>query len=347
MARAGSLPAQRTRRVRAASDRRRPMNLIHVSKSPARAKLRTAGVLLAGLLALPALAASSKGCEGGGFTVLGHAAPFDASIAAANVPASFLVQGRYVQFEIDAATFAIRNFVFLPTANPLDMTGGVATPVFASKTPDHRGLRLTGAVDLALDEEVLEIGRIGQGLSMKIQAKDCAQGGIFQMEPERGDGTATRIVHVLAPAGANALLRPFYFDNPNFRAREGDIVPFKDTTIAVPTRINIANGVSRRFVARDSAQVATRVDDPNCAKTFFSRVRGPETLQHCGDRSIWDVASGGRMGFVTGEDAVEVAPSPTVCTHQCQARNRVRGQSTVLGFPFPVPAASRLPFAQP
>jgi hypothetical protein len=186
---------------------------------------------------------------------------------------------------------------------------------------------------------------MGPGLSMKIQAKDCAQGGVFQMEPERADGTRTRIVHTLANASQG--LAPFYFDNPRFRAREGDIVPYKDTTIAVPTRINIANDFSPRFVARDSAQVADRVPDPACSKVFVSRVRGPETIQHCGNRSIWDVASGGRMGFVSGEDSVEVAPPPTVCTHKCRAQNRVRGRSVVLGFPFPVPEASRLPFPQP
>jgi hypothetical protein len=48
------------------------------------------------------------------------------------------------------------------------------------------------------------------------------------------------------------------------------------------------------------------------------------------------------MGFVTGEDAVEVANPPTTCTHQCQAQNQVRGRLVVLGFPFPVPAGSRL-----
>ena len=58
--------------------------------------------------------------------------------------------------------------------------------------------------------------------------------------------------------------------------------------------------------------------------------------------SVWDVASGGRMGFVTGEDAIEVANPPTDCTHQCQAQNQVRGRLAVLGFPFPVPAGSRL-----
>jgi hypothetical protein len=63
---------------------------------------------------------------------------------------------------------------------------------------------------------------------------------------------------------------------------------------------------------------------------------------HCGRISQWDVASGGRMGWVTGEDSLEVAPPSTNCVQNCQARNRVRGRAVVLGFPFPVPAASRL-----
>jgi hypothetical protein len=58
--------------------------------------------------------------------------------------------------------------------------------------------------------------------------------------------------------------------------------------------------------------------------------------------SVWDVASGGRLGFVTGEDSTEVANPPTVCTSKCQAQNRVRGRLVVLGHPFPVPAESRL-----
>ncbi len=47
------------------------------------------------------------------------------------------------------------------------------------------------------------------------------------------------------------------------------------------------------------------------------------------------------MGGVTGEDAIEVAPPATTCTQNCQAQNQVRGQAENLGFPFPVPAASR------
>lgn len=302
---------------------------------------RCTSLLLAAMLALPAVAATSAGCDGGGFTVLGHSGAFDDDVPAASVPARFSVVGKYLRFDVVAATFAVENYQFLPTTNPLDMTGGMVTPVFASKTPNHRGLVLNSSIALTLDEEVLEMQRLGPGLSMKIQAKDCATGGVFQMEPERGDGTATVITHTLANLTGSAL-QPFYFDNPNFRAREGDVVPFKDTTVTVSTRINIANDFSPRFVARDSPQVADRIPQPNCPNVFPRRAGGTVTVEHCGGSSIWSVASGGRMGFVTGEDAIEVAPPATECVTKCQAQNRVRGQSVKLGFPFPVPDASRL-----
>jgi hypothetical protein len=35
-------------------------------------------------------------------------------------------------------------------------------------------------------------------------------------------------------------------------------------------------------------------------------------------------------------------PAATACDHQCGAQNQVKGEAVVLGFPFPVPAASRL-----
>ena len=73
----------------------------------------------------------------------------------------------------------------------------------------------------------------------------------------------------------------------------------------------------------------------------FAAVAG-DTADHCGGVSVWDVSSGGRLGFVTGEDATEVANPPTTCTSNCQAQNQVRGRLAVLGFPSPVPAASRL-----
>lgn len=308
---------------------------------------RSAGWLAAGLALLLTLggtfgapaarAASSSGCEGGGFTVLGRTSAQDTTIPAGELGSSFLVRGTYVEFTVVSASFGLENYTLTGAPNPLDITGGVRTVVFASKTPDHRGLALTGAMTLQSDGPDLVIQRAGPGLSMKIQAKDCANGGIFQMEPQRADGTRTRITHTLASG-------VFYFDNPNFRAREGDVLPYKDTTATVTNRINFANDVSPLFVGRDSPQVATRVDEPGCTNVFPNRpeIGGSDTVQHCGGRSIWDVASGGRMGQVMGEDATEVSPPATTCTENCQARNRVRGRAVVLGFPFPVPAASRL-----
>lgn len=326
------------------------MNLRHPAPvpclDPSMARRRTAVrgsgfALLASLLlsgfAGQASAASSDGCEGGGFTVLGLRAPQERTIAATALGAGdvITVRGKYVQFDIDKATFGILRYTFTGAPNPLDMTGGMRTPVFESKLPDHRGLVLNGAVELALDGEGLAILREGPGLTMKVQAKDCANGGLFQMEPERADQTRTMFTHVLAPEA-------FYFDNGNFRQREGDAVPYKDTTVLVPSRVNFGNGWSRKFVGRDSPQVADRLDEPGCVNLIRSRSGALETVQHCGRVSRWMVASGGRMGQVMGEDAVEVAPPSTVCVKKCQARNRTRGRSVVLGFPFPVPIDQRL-----
>ena len=209
------------------------------------------------------------------------------------------------------------------------------------------GLTLSSGISAQLEAEELNITRTGAGLSKKIQAKDCAQGGIFQMEPERSDQTRTRIVHTLARS-ATPGPTPFYFDNPRFRARIGQFLGSGCTSVTTGPpgqfcvegrdRVNIANGLSANFVARDSAQVSERVDQPKCNT---ARPIKP-SVQHCASQSIWDVASGGRMGFVTGEDSVELANPPTECVSKCQAQNQVRGRLTVLGFPFPVPAGSRL-----
>lgn len=305
----------------------------------------------------PAQAASSDGCAGGGYSLVAggrtvaSAGPtgFNGKVSAAALGSEFLVQGTYNQFRVRSRDFAVLDYAFTGAANDVDITGGRFTPVFASKVPDHRTLFLTGDVTARLDQEVLRLERSGTGLSMKLQAKDCAQGGIFQMEPVRGDGTTTRVTHTLAQPSptADRRLFPFYFDNPFFRARIGQLLgsgcaavnpvpgPF---CVRVAARVNIANDLSPAFVARDSAQVATRVPQPLCnTATPLS-----PSAQHCGAVSIWNVASGGRMGFVTGEDAVEVANPPTVCVVDCQAQNQVQGRLAVLGHPFLVPAGSRL-----
>ena len=119
------------------------------------------------------------------------------------------------------------------------------------------------------------------------------------------------------------------------------MVPFKTGTVTVASRINFANDFSPNFVGRDSPQVATRVAQ-GCPNQIQKRDDTFVTVDHCGGVSLWRVASGGRMGQVMGEDATEVAPPSTNCVQKCQAQDQVRGQAVVLGFPFPVPDASRL-----
>lgn len=320
-----------------------------------------AGVTLVPLLvstaAAPAQAASSKGCTGGGYELVNlttgavvasaRTGEVDRTIPSAALGSRFQVRGRYNTFTVRASDFALFDYAFTGAPNELDITGGRRTPVWQSKIPNHRGLTLTSGVTVDLDEEDLVIGRTGTGLSMKIQSKDCAQGGIFQMEPERGDRGTTRIVHTLATSGTPGLT-PFFFDNPRFRARVGQFLGSGCTSVTtgppsrfcvqVSTRTNIGNDASPKFVARDSAQVAERVDQPACNTARPVR----PSVEHCGGQSVWDVASGGRMGFVTGEDSVEVANPPTDCVEDCQAQNQVRGRLVVLGHPFPVPAGSRL-----
>jgi hypothetical protein len=297
-------------------------------------------------LYIPAQAASSAGCDGGGFAITGLASAATVApnsvggdvattIAADSLGPRFLVSGRYVEFTVVSGTFGVENWTLTGAPNPLDITGERRAMVMASKTPDHQGLTLTSGVDVQITGPDLVISRTGPGLTMKIQAKDCANGGIFQIEPGRADGATTRFTHTLAEG-------VFYFDNPNFRAREGEVLPFKSGTTTVRTRINFANDLSPKFVGTDSPQVATRVPQPQCSNAFVSRVRGPEVVQQCGGVTQWDVASGGRMGQVMGEDSVEVAPPAKSCVSNCTAQNRVRDQAVVLGFPFPVPADSRL-----
>src|SRR3954467_3862534 len=318
-----------------------------------------AALMLSPMLTSPfagsAQAAKSDGCLGGGFSLVNKttnavvaSGTVDTSIPAADFGTDrFAVKGLYNEFDVGLADFAVFDYAFTGAPNPLDMTGGVRTPVWASKQPDHRGLVLTSPISVTAGDGDLVISRSGTGgLTMKIQAKDCAAGGNFQMEVQRGDGTRTRITHTLVQN--NGALTPFYFDNPNFRAHVGEFLGSDCTSITtgppsklcakVTTRANIAHDVPKNSVLRDSSPVAQRISQSDCnTATPVS-----PSVAHCGSVSVWDVASGGRLGFVTGEDATEVANPPTVCTTQCQAQNQVKGRLANLGAPFPVPAGSRL-----
>jgi hypothetical protein len=278
------------------------------------------------LFSCPAHAKGGDACTGGGFSItkagVALSGAITTTIAASDLSAPFHVQGKYVEFDVNPGNFAVLNYTLTGAANPLDITGGLRTVIFASKTPDLRGATLAGNASVQLGAGNLVLQRSGPGVSMTIQVNDCTQGGIFQMEPERADGTATTITHVLAHG-------VFYFDNPNFR----NPPPLPLCTngnfnsgcypVKVTPRINFANDASPSFVGRDSPQVATR-------------------LAQFGNVSVWSVGSGGRMGGVLGGDAVEVAPPAAPCTQQCTAQDRGRGRFPILGFPFPVPQSSRL-----
>lgn len=236
--------------------------------------------------ASPAFAADSAGCAGGGFRVVGFSpartvtSAGTTNIAAGNVASSFQVIGKYVEFTVVTNNFGVENYVFTGATSPNDLTGGRRTVVWASRTPDLRGATLNSGVAITIGSGEIELTRTGPGVSMKITALDCASGGIFQAEPERADGQTTRFTHKVAGG-------MFYF--------EGDTLPYKDTTVVVPSRINIANDVSNRMIARDSPQVAPRVNSTSCLNQIQNCDGTFVTVQRGGQGSIWDVSSGGRM----------------------------------------------------
>jgi hypothetical protein len=298
------------------------------------ASYRKAGRVLM-LLALAALgiictagetrAASSRFCEGGRWVLTQQGN-------------TLLVRGTHVRFDVDLTTGAVRNWTLTGAANPGRLVER-PTVIFAEKTPLH-GAVLTRTDRLRNDRGDLVLIRTNGRVEVKIQAKDCSQGGVFQMEIEREDGRPTRVRHALAPEA-------FYFDNPNFRQREGDVVPFTNAAgqsqnITITPRVNFGSDTSAKLVGRDSPQAATRVSQPLCSNSIPKRDGTTATVQHCGGLTEWDVLDGGRMGQVMGEDATEVAPPATFCTEDCQAQNQVRGGAVVLGHPAFVPYAYRL-----
>ncbi|ADV66103.1 hypothetical protein [Deinococcus maricopensis] len=234
------------------------------------------------LAATPTLGAqaTSAACQGGAFSVIVNGVTyrgnrgFDVPVPAG---AQLQLRGKYVEFNVDADTFSTLDYTLTGAANSLDITGGVRTPVFASKAADLGGQKLSGNLKFSMSDASIVMERRGSGVKMKIQAKDCAQGGIFQLEPEAGrDLTMT---HTLAPG-------MYYFKNP------------------YTGKVNFGNGTD--FRGKDSPQMARLLSQS-------------ETV------SVWTVQSGGRMGGVLGEDAVELSAGATPCVKDCQAQNQIRG----------------------
>ena len=201
----------------------------------------TAGLaLVAGPVAIAAapaaLAAKGGTCAGfslttGGVTYGGNK---DLDIPASKIGSTISVKGKYVEFTVRSSDFAVTNYT-LTGANSSrpdkDLPLDAPTVVFASKVPSI-GAVLNSAIGLRLDKAGdMRIERSGGGQKMKIQAKNCAQGGLFQMEAEPG----TTYTHVL---GAD-----FAYNGPSGTGR-----------------LCITNGA---FPAYESPEAATRIAPAN------------------------------------------------------------------------------------
>jgi hypothetical protein len=228
----------------------------------------------------------------------------DAKLQNVVVTAPIVVSGRNNRFTIDPATLGVYDYTLTGAADTQRM---VTTPtvVFASKVPTLTAAQRSGVRLSKLeikDDTIVAIFTTTSG-KLKIQAKDGAQGGIFQMEPEFAG--PIEIVHTLGPG-------LFYFVN-SFTGK----VNFGDGVDAVAT----GPGAHQMLLGKDSPQVATKTRQTATVTT-------------------WIVQPGGRMGGVLGEDAIELSAGATNCTSQCQAQNRINGSVPVPPDPVnPTPIA--------
>jgi hypothetical protein len=235
------------------------------------------------------------------------AAGKDTKLKDVKVTGRVKVTGAHVTFTIDPATLGVYDYTLTGAPAP-DRLVTSPTVIFASKVPTLTAAQLANPVlkELQVRDDVL-VATFGTSAGkLKVQAKDAPQGGIFQMEPEfAGNVTLT---HVLGPT-------LFYFVNP-FTGK----VNFGNGVSAV-SPAESATGYHTMLLGKDSPQVATK-------------------LSQTGSLTTWSVASGGRMGGVLGEDAVELSQGATNCTKDCQAQNQIRGSVPVPPDPTnPTPIA--------
>jgi hypothetical protein len=223
-----------------------------------------AAILLVGFAILSSVTRTAEAAKGGtcsGFTVSTDGRSFsgdqDRTIRASQVGQTIAVRGKYIKFTARSRDFAVLNYKHTGANSPRadkNLPINAPTVIFESKVPNH-GETLTSGVSLDLNNEAVVLERSGGGQDMKIQAKDCQQGGLFQMEPE----PRTTEKNTLGP--------DFHY------------------TVQPPgqERLCFTNG---RFTGYDSPELATLV-------------------RHTNKVAKWDVRSGGRIGMVIGEDAVE------------------------------------------
>lgn len=257
--------------------------------------------VVAGSLALSAAPASASGktSAGGDYAVTVNGTTYDPAAGKSTKLSGIVPTGRIAVrgvnngFDIDVSTLGVYDYTLTGAPDTQRMVTKPTT-VFASKVPTLTAAQRAGATIKSLevkDDTLVVLFGTSAG-KFKIQAKDGAQGGIFQMESEFG--APVEFVHTLAPG-------VFYFVN-QYTGK----VNFGDGVDAVAS----GAGAHQMLLGKDSPQVAT--------KTFQS-----------GTVTKWLVQSGGRLGGVLGEDAIELSAGATNCTSQCQAQNQIRGSLPV------------------
>ncbi len=264
-----------------------------------------AAVLALGAVAAVALVgvspanASGKTSTGGDYavtvngTTTNPAIGKDFKLKDVTVSGTIAVRGRHNGFDIRVADLGVYDYTLTGAPDTQRMVTK-PTVVFASKVPTLTAAQRSGTKLSSLevrDDTLVAIFATGAG-KLKVQAKDGAQGGIFQMETEFAQPVT--FTHTL---GAGL----FYFTNP-YTGK----VNFGDGVAAVAS----GSGAHQMLLGKDSPQVATKTSQTATTTT-------------------WTIQPGGRMGGVLGEDAVELSQGATNCTSQCQAQNQIRGSVPV------------------
>jgi len=261
--------------------------------------------VVAGSLALSAgpASASGKTSAGGDYRVTIGSTTYDPAPGKSVKVSGIVPTGRIAVrgvnngFDIDVATLGVYDYTLTGAPDTQRMVTK-PTVVFASKVPTLTPAQLAGATITRLEvkDDTLVVLFSTAGGKFKIQAKDGAQGGIFQMESEFG--APVEFTHTL---GAGL----FYFVNQ------------------YTGKVNFGDGVDPVTSGADAHQMLLGKDSPQVAT---------KTLQ-TGTVTKWLVQSGGRLGGVLGEDAIELSAGATNCTSQCQAQNQIRGSLPVPPLP--------------
>ncbi|MGY1727769.1 hypothetical protein ACI79J_12435 [Geodermatophilus sp. SYSU D01062] len=270
---------------------------------PLRLRLLLVPLLALAALLVPGTATASGGDDGGSVegavtgdfavTVNGRtsnpAAGRETRLRDVTPTGPVAVRGRHVTFTIDPATLGVYDYALTGAPDPQRMVTA-PTVVFASKVPVLTAAQLRGVRITELRlRDDVLVAEFATAAGKLKVQAKDAPQGGI-FQMEQEFGTAVEYVHTL---GAGL----YYFVNE------------------YTGKVNFGDGVAgdathQMLLGKDSPQVATR-------------------LEQTATTSRWSVASGGRMGGVLGEDAVELSAGATSCTSDCQARNRIQGSVPV------------------